>query len=140
MADTMSVHATLDTEMRFDVTLGSGDKVRFDGKHVDGHSPVEMLLASLAACSGISVISILQKKQEMVTNYEVFAHGVRAETYQLVFLEIDVEHVITGRRVRKVSVERAIELAETRYCIVSIMLGKATKLTHTYRIVEAEEL
>jgi len=139
MADTMSVQATFDTEMRFDVTLGSGDKVRFDGMHTAGHSPVEMLLASLAACSGISVISILQKKQEVVTNYEVFAHGVRAETYPLVFLEIDVEHVITGRGVRKPSVERAIELAETRYCIVSIMLGKATKLTHRYRILEADE-
>ena len=139
MADTWSVQAKFDAEMRFDVTLSSGDKVRFDGKHVDGPSPVEMLLASLAACSGISVISILQKKQEVVTNYEVFAHGVRAETYPLVFLEIDVEHVITGRGVRKVSVERAIELAETRYCIVSILLGKATKLTHRYRIEEADE-
>ena len=139
MADTMSVQATFDAEMRFDVMLGSGDKVRFDGTHTAGHSPVEMLLASLAACSGISVISILQKKQEVVTNYEVFAHGVRAETYPLVFLEIDVEHVITGRGVRKASVERAIELAETRYCIVSVMLGKATKLTYRYRIVEADE-
>ena len=139
MASSMSVRATFEREMLFDVTLASGERVRFDGMHLSGHSPVEMLLASLVACSGISVISILQKKQEVVTNYEVLARGVRAETYPLVFLEIEVEHVITGRGVRAASVERAIELAETRYCIVSIMLGKATKLVHTYRIVEAAE-
>jgi putative redox protein len=137
MAETMNVHAKYAAGMRFDLESGTGHKITLDGEHHAGASPMEMLLVSLAGCSGMSVISILQKKQEFVTNYEIQVQGVRAETHPLVFVQILVEHIITGHHVRSLSVERAIELAETRYCGVSIMLGKATNLIHTYRIVEA---
>lgn len=139
MAEKMIVQARAEGEMRFEIAAGSGHEVTMDGEHVVGCSPMEMLLASLAACSGISVISILRKKQELVMSYEVHVEGVRAETHPLVFVKIDVEHIVSGRGVRAASVERAIELAETRYCGVSIMLGKGTKLVHSYRIVEAGE-
>jgi putative redox protein len=137
MAESTQVQATYDEAMRFEVTSSSGHRITLDGEHQAGYSPMELLLASLAGCSGMSVISILQKKQEDVTHYEVHVRGVRAETYPRVFVEIAVEHIITGHHVRPISVERAIELAETRYCGVSIMLGKATKLTHSYKIIEA---
>ena len=139
MASKMSVRARFAGEMRFEVAEGSGHAVVLDGDHVAGYSPMEMLLASLAGCSAMSVIAILQKKREDVRSYEVFVEGVRAETHPMVFVEIVVEHVITGRGVRKASVERAIELAETRYCGVSIMLGRVTRLVHTYRIVQEGE-
>ena len=138
MAERMRVQAKYEVGMRFGIESGSGHNVTLDGEHLAGYSPMEMLLASLAGCSGMSVISILLKKQEHVTSYEVRVEGVRAETHPLVFVEIVAEHVITGRHVRPASVERAIELAETRYCGVSILLGKATNLKHTYRIIEAE--
>ena len=139
MAETIQVQATYDAAMRFDIHSSGGHTVRLDGEHAAGYSPMEMLLASLAGCSGLSVISILRKKQEAITPYEVHVQGTRAETHPLVFVEITVEHLITGHSVRPQSVERAIELAETRYCGVSIMLRQATRLTHTYRIQEAEE-
>jgi putative redox protein len=137
MTEGMQVRATYDAAMRFEVTSASGHMVTLDGEHQAGYGPMEMLLASLAGCSGASVISILQKKQEDVTHYEVHVRGARAETYPRIFVEIAVEHIITGHHVSSISVERAIELAETRYCGVSIMLGKATKLTHSYKIIEA---
>jgi putative redox protein len=138
MAETMNVQATYATGSTFNMATGTGHTVTLDGEHHSGASPMELLLASLAGCSGISIISILQKKQEDVTRYEIHVQGVRAEVHPLVFLEITVEHIITGHHVRPRSVERAIELAETRYCGVSIMLGKATQLRHIYRINEAE--
>lgn len=136
MAQTMQAQGIYDAGSRFTVQSGSGHSVTLDGDHLAGYSPMEMVLASLAGCSGISVISILQKQREDVTHYEISVRGTRAETHPKVFEEITVEHIITGHAVRPQSVERAIELAETRYCGVSIMLGKAVKLTHTYRIVE----
>lgn len=137
MTETVQVHATYDAGMRLDIHSEAGHMLRLDGEHVEGYSPMELLLASLAGCSGMSVISILQKKQEAVSHYEVHVQGIRAATYPLVFVEIAVEHIVTGHAVRAASIERAIELAETRYCPVSVMLGKVTKLTHSYRILEA---
>jgi putative redox protein len=109
-----------------------------DGDHLAALSPMEMVLASLASCSGISVLSILQKKREDITGYEVRVQGIRASGHPKVFTDITVEHIISGHNVRPASVERAIELAETRYCGVSIMLSQAAKLTNTYRIIEAD--
>ena len=136
MANVLQAQGVYDAGARFTVQSGSGHSVVMDGDHLAGYSPMEMVLASLASCSGISVISILQKKREDVTHYEIHVRGIRAEEHPKVFEEIVAEHIITGRAVRPQSVERAIELAETRYCGVSIMLGKAVKLTHTYHIVE----
>src|SRR5437899_7009539 len=107
MAESTQVQATYDTAMRFEVTATSGHTVTLDGEHEAGYGPMELLLASLAGCSGMSVISILQKKQEDVTHYEVHVRGVRAETYPRVFVEIADEHIITGHHVLAISEERA---------------------------------
>jgi putative redox protein len=138
MAGSMQVKAIYAAAQRFEVISASGLTVILDGEHQAGYSPMEMLLGCLASCSGISVITVLQKQHAAVTHYEVQVRGVRAETHPLVFVEIHVEHIITGHHVQPSAVERAIKLAETRYCGVSIMLGKAVKLNHSYRVIEAQ--
>jgi len=137
MTETMNVQATYTANMAFKIETGTEHSVTLDGDHQAGASPMELLLASLAGCSGMSVISILQRKKEDVTNYKVHVQGVRAGDHPKVFEEITVEHIITGHHINPQSIERAIELAETRYCGVSIMLDKATNLKHSYHIIEA---
>jgi putative redox protein len=140
----MDVLAHLVEGMRFDVKAGSGHKVtldlinELDGKPSAGFSPMEMLLVGLAGCTGMSVLSILQARRQEITGYELRVHGLRADQHPKVFLEISVEHIITGRNVQPKVVERAIELSETRYCGVEAMLGKTARITHTYQIAETE--
>jgi putative redox protein len=138
MTETMRVSASYDEGTRFIIESGSGHTVTMDGDHLAALSPMEMVLASLASCSGISVLSILQKRREDITNYEVRVQGVRAAEHPKVFTDITIEHIFTGHSVRPASIERAIELAETRYCGVSIMLSQAAELTNTYRIIEID--
>ena len=57
----------------------------------------------------------------------------------MVFVEISVEHIITGHHVRPGAAARAIQLSEERYCGAGAMLGKVAHLRHTFRIVEAAE-
>ncbi|HEX8997756.1 MAG TPA: OsmC family protein [Ktedonobacterales bacterium] len=144
MAEELNVRARLATGMRFDVEAGSGHSVSLDAKVSNGGSgegfvPMEMLLVGLAGCTGMDVISILRKKREDVTGYEVHVHGVRAETHPMFFTDIEVEHVVTGRHVNPASVARAIELSETTYCGAGATLSKTARLKHTFRIIEAEE-
>ena len=138
MAETVHITAQLDTGWRFVAGPETTHPVALDGEHLTAFSPMEMLLGSLASCSGVSVYSILQKKREQVTRYEVRVSGARASEHPKVFTDITLEHIITGHHINPASVERAIELAETRYCGVSIMLSKAANLTNTYQIVEAQ--
>ena len=144
MAETMTVQSKLATGMRFEVEAGSGHHVTLDaaehgGGHNEGFRPMELLLVGLAGCTGMDVISILRKKRQQVTGYEVHVTGVRAEDHPMVFVEITVEHVVTGHHLQPGAVARAIELSEERYCGAGAMLGKVAHLTHTYRIVEAAE-
>src|SRR5438477_1226100 len=144
MAEIMTAQATLETGMRFDAASGSGHHVTLDaaehgGGQNAGFRPMELLLVGLAGCTGMDVISLLRKKRQQVTGYEVHVTGVRAEEHPMVFVEITVEHIVTGHRIQPEAVVRAIELSEKRYCGAGAMLGKVAHLTHTFRIVEAAE-
>ena len=142
MAEIMTAQATLEMGMRFVAESGSGHHVTLDadehgGGQNAGFRPMELLLAGLAGCTGMDVISILRKKRQQVTAYEVHVTGRRAEDYPMVFVEISVEHVVTGHHLQAEAVARAIQLSEERYCGAGAMLGKVARLTHAYRIVEA---
>ncbi len=141
MANDMSVRATLETGMRFDVETGSGHHVILDaaehnGGQDAGPRPMEMLLVALAGCAGMDIISILRKKRLEITGYEVCIHGARAEEHPKVFVEITVEHIFTGHNIRPEAVERAIELTEERYCGASATLGKTAAIKHAFSIIE----
>jgi len=141
MANDMTVRATLETGMRFDVKTGSGHHVILDaaehnGGQDSGPQPMEMLLVALASCAGMDIITILRKKRQEITGYELRVHGMRAEEHPKVFLDITVEHIFTGHNIRPEAVERAIELTEERYCGTSATLGKTATIKNTFRIIE----
>lgn len=144
MAEKMTAHVRLETGMRFDAEGGSGHHVTLDApEHAGGQNtgfrPMEMLLVGLAGCTGMDVISILRKKRQQITAYEVHVEGIRAEEDPKVFVEITVEYIITGHHIQPEAVARAIQLSAERYCGAGAMLGKVARLTHTFRIVEAAE-
>lgn len=144
MAETMTAQSKLAPGMRFEIETGSGHHITVDtaehsGGHNEGSRPMELLLAGLAGCTGMDIISILRKQRQQVTDYEVHVTGTRAEQHPMVFVEITVEHIITGHHIQTEAVERAIRLSEERYCGVGAMLGKVAHLTHTYRLIEATE-
>ncbi len=144
MAEIMTARARLLDTLCFAAESGSGHVVTLDaaaenGGENRGFRPMEMLLVGLAGCTGMDVISILRKKRQQVSAYEVFVTGKRAEDHPMVFVEITVEHIITGHAIQEEAVARAIALSEKRYCGAGAMLGKVAHLTHTYRIIEAKE-
>lgn len=144
MAETMTAQAKLTADMCFEAEAGSGHRVTLDaaehgGGHNEGFRPMELLLVGLAGCTAMDVISILRKKRQQITTYEVHVTGVRAEEHPMVFVEITVEHIITGQHLQATAVERAIALSEGRYCGAGAMLGEVAHLTHTYRLVEGDE-
>src|SRR5881397_3608042 len=105
MAEKMIANARLETEMRFDAGAGSGHHVTLDaaehgGGQNAGFRPMELLLVGLAGCTGMDVISILRKKREQVTAYEVHVSGIRAEENPMVFVEITVKHIVTGHHIQ----------------------------------------
>jgi len=143
MAEIMTAVAKFEAGMRFEGEAGSGQRMLLDasaygGGQNAGFRPMELLLVGLAGCTGMDVISILRKKRQVVTGYQVLVQGIRAETHPMVFEDITVEHIITGQHLDHEAVRRAIVLSEQRYCGACAMLCKVAKLRHMYCIVEVE--
>jgi putative redox protein len=144
MAQEMFAQARLDRGMQFEAEAGSGHSVQLDasepdGGHNTGFRPMELLLVGLAGCTAMDVISILRKKRQDVTAYEVQVHALRAENHPMIYTQITVRHIVTGHHIDSTAVARAIELSETRYCGAGAMLGKAARIVHVYRVHEAVE-
>lgn len=135
--DEMDAIARLQQEMRFGITAGSGHTVTvdmLDEQTSAGFSPMELLLVALAGCTGISVLSVLRKRRQEITGYELQVHGVRAQQHPRVFTTITVHHVFTGNTLEVKWIERAIALSEKQLCGVEAMLSKTASISHTYEI------
>lgn len=120
----------------FEVGLGSKPEVGGDN---DGFRPIELIAIGLAGCTAMDVISILQKKRQEVTNFEVQVHADRAEEHPKVFTHVTVNYLVVGHNIESSAVERAIELSTSKYCPSHAMLRKAVDIDHTFEIKETQE-
>jgi len=130
----MSFTATADTG--FQLSLGADPKVGGDN---DGFRPMELMGLSLAGCTAMDVISILSKKRQQVTGFEVRVHADRADEHPKVFTHVQIEYLIEGHQIDPAAVERAIELSANKYCPAQQMLSKAVEIKHIYQITESDQ-
>ena len=122
-------------DLTFTATTGSGRSLTFGDTPEDGLGPVETVLAALAACTAMDVISIALKKRLDVVRYRVHARGDQRAAYPKVFTRIEIVHDIQGPGVATAAVRRCIQLSADRYCPVSAMLSAGpTEIHHRYRI------
>lgn len=123
-----------EAESGYIVPLGGDASV---GGGEDGFRPMELIAIGIAGCTAMDVISILTKKRQSVTGFEVLVHTRRAQEHPKVFTQIDIEYVVTGDRIEETAVQRAIQLSEERYCPAIAMFRKIAPLSLTYRIETA---
>jgi putative redox protein len=116
--------------------------VAIDGDDgVPGTRASEAVLVALGACAGSDVASILAKKRQPVTGYEVLVRGTQADEHPKVFEAIDVLHVVTGEGVDLDALRRSIELSATRYCPVTAQLSSGdVVIRHRYRLGDGPEV
>jgi putative redox protein len=140
MSTEIQVHAVREGGMRFTATVG-GHTVTLDyplppKETCSNPTPLQMLLTSLAVCSGSSVALVLERMRQRLTGLEVEAHALRAEEHPTVLTEIDLVFVVRGVGVEADAVERALRIAEAQLCPVWVMLKDSTPISASYRLVD----
>jgi putative redox protein len=137
---TRTAVATLEGDgMRFVAVTGSGHSVVMDETSGDsGPRPAELLMVAQAGCTAMDVLSILRKKRQPITRYEVRVSGEqRDDPHPHVFERIQIVHVVDGD-VEVEAVRKAIELSATRYCTVSANLASGVaEIRHAYLVRDA---
>jgi len=112
----------------FSVPLGAKTAVGGDD---DGFRPMELIALGLAGCTAMDVMSILRKKRQDVTDFEVQVHVERAQ-------EHEIEYFITGHGVDETAVLRAIGLSANRYCPAQAMFNQVMTIELKYHIFNDE--
>jgi putative redox protein len=145
MADENPTHAWKEINTTWDGADGysaenqSGALVLM-GKDKNGQpviSPMEMLLAGLAGCTGIDIIDILRKKRQLPTEFKLKVRGnQKIDAYPKAYTEFEVEYLLWGENLIAKDVEQAIRLSEEKYCSVGGTLVKAGPIRSKYRILK----
>ncbi|WP_343423917.1 OsmC family protein [Candidatus Amarolinea dominans] len=133
-----TVKATLVDAMHFDIEV--------DGHHfmVDaasevggidaGPQPVRLLIAGLAGCTGMDVISILRKKRQEVTHFEVEVNGARATDYPKVYTDIEVVYRVRATTLTRHRSNGRFSYLRNGTARAMAMLRKAANITNRYEI------
>jgi len=129
MGEHIKTKVTLQKGMQFTGTTDTGFSVQLDAKQEvggegKGFIPLELMALSMAGCTAMDVISILRKKRQDVTAFEVRVDAPRAEEHPRVFTSATIEYLVSGHDVDEKAVRRAIELTSERYCPAQAMLGQ----------------
>jgi putative redox protein len=129
--------------MTFIGTANSGFPVKMDadesaGGNNEGVRPMELLMLGLAGCTAMDVISILRKKRQAVTQFDVRVDAQRAVEHPKVFTKAVITYVIIGNHIEETAVLRAIELSATKYCPAHFMLGQVFPIELHYEVYEDE--
>lgn len=137
----MDVKINWKGKMAFEGASDSGFAQKMDsdlsaGGENSAIRPMELIAFGLAGCTGMDVISILQKKRQPVVDFQVMVHLERAEEHPKVFSNAVIEYLVTGKNVEKAALLRAIELSAEKYCPAQAMLGKAFPMQLKYQIFD----
>lgn len=110
-----------------------------NGERRSTATPLENLLVAVAGCTAFDVQSILKKKRQDVTDYQVEIVGLRREEYPRAFVKFDIKHVVTGRNISEKAVADAIRLSDETYCSVAATVRPTAEIVTSYEIIEVAD-
>ena len=113
-----------------------GNKIQMDGSTENGHGPKALLLSALAGCSGIDVVDILTKMRMKFSDLSIEVEADQTEEHPKVFKEIHITYKIKTAATNKDKVKKAIDLSLEKYCGVSAMLRKNSRIDYSIVIKE----
>ncbi|MBN1650999.1 MAG: OsmC family protein [Bacteroidales bacterium] len=122
-------------EMAFEASLHENtQKIMIDavpavgGRNL-GPRPKTLMLVSLGGCTAMDVISILKKMRVTPDYFNVEVEGELTEEHPKYFHSITVNYIFRGKDLPMDKIEKAVKLSEERYCGVTEMLKKSSKIT-----------
>ena len=117
-----------------------GHKIKVDAKEEvggtgQGPRPKPLMMVSLAGCTAMDVISILNKMRLDVEIFNVKVEGDLTEEHPKHFTAMHIIYEFKGKDLPMDKLERAVQLSQENYCGVSASYKKAMNLTHEIRIL-----
>lgn len=100
------------------------------GGQDSGPTPKEILLAGIAGCSGMDIVSLLKKMRQNFSSVRIETKTNTTEGYPSIFDKVEVEYYIVGEGLASDKVADAVKKSMTKYCGVSAMISKASPIVY----------
>jgi putative redox protein len=117
-------------------TDARGYQVEMGGKNSTKASPSQLMLLGLAGCTGMDVVSILEKKRQKISDIEIMVIGHQPDEYPKPYHKIQLHFVVKGEDLDPQAVARAIQLSEEKYCVVGQTLQTEVEIKTSFKIEE----
>jgi len=120
--------------LNFDAGRPDGPRIRIDGDAQTGPSPFDALLAAIATCASVDVVTILEKQRTPVQalSVRVVANRVESTPRRLASAVLHFSITAPGATIEKAT--RAAELSVTKYCSVRSSLIADASVTWTVEL------
>ena len=129
---------TVDTlwqgNMKFDAVVNGHhiimDALPAGGGNDEGARPKELMLAALAGCTGMDIVSILKKMRIESESFNVRVEAEMTEEHPKHYTAMHIIYEFKGENLEMEKLQKAVDLSQERYCGVSAVYRKAMEITH----------
>jgi putative redox protein len=115
----------------FKVSIDSDPEFGGQGK---GPKPKPLMMLALAGCTGMDIVSLLNKMRVEYEDLNIVVEGDLTEEHPKHFTRMKVIYEITGKNVDRKKVEKAVEMSKEKYCGVSYSYKQAMELEYEIKI------
>lgn len=106
------------------------------GGQKKGPKPKPLLLVALAGCTGMDIVSLMNKMRIEFKKFIMKVDGDTADEHPKKFTRITITYEITGKNIDREKVEKAVILSKEKYCSVSATLKDSVAIDYLIEIIE----
>ncbi len=102
-----------------------------------GLSPKAIMLSSLAGCSGLDVVSILNKMKVVVEDFKIITTGELTEEHPKYYNKVHVVYQFYGKDLPQEKLKKAVDLSVEKYCGVMEMFRRFAEVKIEIQYIES---
>ena len=93
-----------------------------------GMAPKAMMLSSLAGCSGLDIVSILNKMKVKIDDFKMEIMGELTDEDPKYYHSVTVNYHFYGNNLKESKIKKAVDLSVEKYCGVMEMFRRFAKV------------
>jgi putative redox protein len=96
-----------------------------------GIRPKPLMLIALAGCTGMDVVSILEKMRVKIDQFKVKVDGIESEEFPKKYIKMHITYEFWGENLPYEKLEKAITLSQEKYCGVLAVYKEVMPVTYS---------
>ncbi len=139
--DKMKIEMNWAGGMKFESTSAFGHKISTDaseeqGGKSEGYKPTELILYGIAGCTGIDIVRLMKKQRQEMTSLKIEVIAHQRDDYPKPFHTFEIKFIAKGKNLEEKRLQKAINMSEEKYCVVSQTMQEKAVITTSYEIIE----